>query len=41
MAQHAARRSAGKLGGREERRETFVELDPCPPWHTTEYATAF
>ena len=38
MAPHAARRSAGKLGGHVERRETFVEYDA---WHTAEYAKAF
>ena len=31
-------RPARKLGGFDERRETFVE---CDPWHTAEYATAF
>ncbi len=30
--------SAGKLGSRDERRETFVEYDP---WDTAEYATAY
>ena len=34
MASHAASRSAGKLGDRDERRDTLVE---CDPWHTTDY----
>ena len=34
MASHAARRSAGKLGHRDERRDTLVK---CDPWHTTDY----
>ncbi len=30
--------SVGKLGGRDERQETFVQYNP---WKTAEYATAF
>ena len=43
MAPHVARRSAGKLGGRDERWETFVEYNVLNgyPWHAAEYATAF
>ena len=30
MAPHVTRRSGGKLGGRDERRETFVEYIVLP-----------
>ena len=38
MAPHAARRPAGKLGGRDERRDTLIKYNT---WHTAEYATPF
>ena len=43
MAPHAASRSTGKLGGRDERLETFVEYNVLHgyPWRTAEYVTAF
>ena len=43
MTPLAARRSAGKLGGRDDRRETFVVYNVFNgyPWLTTEQARAF